>query len=179
MAFFIVDDTDKDLYHHGIKGQKWGVRRFQNENGSLTAAGKSRYRDTKGNLTSEGKAADRSLGVKKSTATDVSKGTQTVTNITKANTRLIDFSENKRRQSIEDSIDTSKLTNKEMQDAITRLNLERSYKSLMTDQIMRENVNVGKTYARDIFEVAGDVLVIGASAASIAATIYSIKKGLL
>ena len=32
-----------ELYHHGIKGQKWGVRRFQNEDGSLTAAGKSRY----------------------------------------------------------------------------------------------------------------------------------------
>lgn len=30
------------LMHHGIKGQKWGVRRFQNEDGSLTAAGKSR-----------------------------------------------------------------------------------------------------------------------------------------
>ena len=32
-----------ELYHHGIKGQKWGVRRFQNEDGSLTAAGRERY----------------------------------------------------------------------------------------------------------------------------------------
>lgn len=32
-----------ELYHHGIKGQKWGVRRFQNQDGSLTEAGKSRY----------------------------------------------------------------------------------------------------------------------------------------
>lgn len=32
-----------DLYHHGIKGQKWGIRRFQNEDGSLTEAGKKRY----------------------------------------------------------------------------------------------------------------------------------------
>lgn len=31
------------LYHHGIKGQKWGVRRFQNKNGSLTPEGKERY----------------------------------------------------------------------------------------------------------------------------------------
>jgi len=31
------------LAHHGIKGQKWGVRRFQNEDGSLTPAGKERY----------------------------------------------------------------------------------------------------------------------------------------
>ena len=32
-----------ELYHHGIKGQKWGVRRFQNKDGSLTPAGKKRY----------------------------------------------------------------------------------------------------------------------------------------
>lgn len=31
------------LIHHGIKGQKWGIRRFQNEDGSLTEAGKKRY----------------------------------------------------------------------------------------------------------------------------------------
>ena len=28
------------LCHHGIKGQKWGVRRYQNEDGTLTALGK-------------------------------------------------------------------------------------------------------------------------------------------
>lgn len=32
-----------ECYHHGILGQKWGVRRFQNKDGSLTAAGKQRY----------------------------------------------------------------------------------------------------------------------------------------
>lgn len=31
------------LIHHGIQGQKWGIRRYQNEDGSLTAAGRKRY----------------------------------------------------------------------------------------------------------------------------------------
>lgn len=34
----------KELYHHGIKGQRWGVRRFQNENGTYTDEGKQRYK---------------------------------------------------------------------------------------------------------------------------------------
>lgn len=33
------------IYHHGIKGQKWGVRRYQEENGTLTSSGRKRYAD--------------------------------------------------------------------------------------------------------------------------------------
>lgn len=36
---------NNELVHHGIKGQKWGVRRYQNEDGTLTSAGKERYSD--------------------------------------------------------------------------------------------------------------------------------------
>ena len=35
--------NDEVLIHHGIKGQRWGIRRFQNEDGTLTDAGKTRY----------------------------------------------------------------------------------------------------------------------------------------
>ena len=34
-----------ELYHHGEKGMKWGVRRYQNPDGSLTSKGKQRYSD--------------------------------------------------------------------------------------------------------------------------------------
>ena len=37
---------ESDLTHHGIKGQKWGIRRFQNKDGTLTAAGKKRREKT-------------------------------------------------------------------------------------------------------------------------------------
>lgn len=38
--YYIVSN---ELAHHGIKGQKWGVRRYQNDDGSLTPAGAKRY----------------------------------------------------------------------------------------------------------------------------------------
>lgn len=35
-----------ELYHHGVKGMKWGIRRYQKKDGTLTSAGKKRYSDS-------------------------------------------------------------------------------------------------------------------------------------
>ena len=45
------------LEHHGIPGMRWGVRRYQNSDGSLTNAGRKRYGDGNVNSRSERKAA--------------------------------------------------------------------------------------------------------------------------
>lgn len=43
----MLGETEASMCHHGIKGQRWGVRRFQNEDGTLTSKGKVRYYDSK------------------------------------------------------------------------------------------------------------------------------------
>lgn len=47
---------NSQLHHHGIKGMRWGVRRFQNEDGTLTAQGRRRYQ--KGEKMDENDSSD-------------------------------------------------------------------------------------------------------------------------
>ena len=54
------------LMHHGIKGQKWGIRRFQREDDSLTSKGRSRYSDSSDGKPKSKKSSTKVVSKKKS-----------------------------------------------------------------------------------------------------------------
>ena len=56
---------NNELYHHGIKNMKWGIRRFQNKDGSLTPAGKKRYDKEVAKLKAEKKKLRNDISVQK------------------------------------------------------------------------------------------------------------------
>lgn len=109
-----------ELYHHGILGQKWGVRRFQNADGSLTEEGKKRY-------------GDNGIEVNVTTKTD----------ITQKNLKNQESLEAK-KQEILNSRSAAELyknadlfTTSELQAAYTRLQLEKSIQSLSPKQVSK------------------------------------------
>ena len=56
MEYVHYFSSDGELCHWGIKGQKWGIRRYQNKDGSLTPAGRKRYADEEAALKSREKS---------------------------------------------------------------------------------------------------------------------------
>ena len=144
---------ENELYHHGVKGQKWGVRRYQNKDGSLTLAGKKRalkiqnqytefsnnkkYRDKDGNLTYAGRK--KSLKMKEQYS-ELTGGKKLKTFATKS--KQPTNSEPKQKS-------ISEMSNQEIQDKIDRIRLENTLKSLTP-----EKISAGKKFANGMKNAA-------------------------
>ena len=149
-----------DLRHHGIKGQKWGVRRFQNSDGSLTAAGRKRYGDGKGSS-----VEDYQNAIKKTKAAG-----ESVENIRKFNTDIKRIKDPAMEKRIRKSTET--MTDKELQQRVNRLNMEDNYTRMMMN---REQLKQGEDYVNRVLDVSAVALRGATTALTIALLVKQLK----
>lgn len=139
---------DNNLAHVGIKGMKWGVRRYQNKDGTLTPAGrKKKLENTK-------RLVDASA-----------KATNQVQTYNKENLR------SKPNKKIK--MDLKDISDQELRDKINRANLENQYTNLFGKDSRK--VSKGREYATKVLDVVGPTLTMTGSALAIALAIKELK----
>lgn len=140
-----------ELKHYGIKGMKWGVRRFQNKDGSLTADGRKRY------------SGENLKDIQK----QVNQGKTVVDGVKKTRAKA---AEKQTEKKIRD--DLSKMSDQELRDIVNRLNMEERYMQVMKSR----DVVTGKSKVDKILDYAGTALTIGGSALSIMVAMKELQK---
>lgn len=170
---------ESELRHWGIPGMKWGERRYRNEDGTLTEAGKLRYyKDTyamkddakkqydkaysvNGNKIGTNAASSKWVNEDIQTAIKTSEGTRLA--LTNAKNLGDEISKQKKNP----RLNLSSMTDKEMRDKINRELLERQYK----DVFNAKKVSKGKERLDKILSIAIPVAGLTSTALGIALAI--------
>lgn len=165
-------EYEYELYHHGVKGMKWGVRRYQNSDGTLTNAGKKRYdRDQRENA---GKkkgdrvgAADPNRWVRE----DLERSRTVANEGVNLSNKLKDANRSSIRNQKRSRLDLSNMSDNELRQKINRELLERQY----NDVFNPAKVSKGREVADRVLDSAGTVLSVAGSAAALALAIRQLR----
>lgn len=178
-------DTRLYLVHTGVKGMKWGYRRYRNYDGSLTEEGRRRYRNDNAvdygleNLRKEGHAVKKPMSKEETARMTVSskQGEKIISgaqNVVRGTQKLRETANpqqrnryNKRKPLTQEEID--RMSDKELRDLINRLNMEQQYSQLTSDSLPQSKLQTGLDYAESVLSIAGGVLSI--------AVAYKMLKG--
>ena len=144
-----------ELTHYGVTGMKWGVRRYQKRDGSLTSAGKKRA-----------KLRDKFDKVEKS------KIDKTKRLVDTSNDAVNKLQSANRKSQKKTRMDLSNMTDKELRDRINRYNLEKQYNDIFSTP----QVNKGQKYTNAALSAIGTTLTITSSALGIALAIKELKS---
>ena len=164
------------LQHFGILGMHWGIRRYQNPDGSYTEAGKKRYQKevqrnhqkSKKNRVDDTDLKDPDRWVKEdlSNAKQVADASRTMTN------ELKNLEQNTRSKKENPRLDLSNMSDKELRDRINRELLEQQYNNMFN----KTDVSRGRENVQQALSLAGSVLGVASSALAIAIAIRELKK---
>lgn len=165
-----------ELCHHGILGQKWGLRRYQNADGTLTDAGKTRYaKDVQRN--NQKKKKDRAdTDSLRDPARWVTEDLNRAKNVADSTKRMVDTAEEMRRApKASKKYDLSKMSDSELREHINRMVMEDQYTRLMNSR--SEDVKSGKNFIDSFLSTSGKALTVASSAAGLALAIHQLKNG--
>mgnify|MGYP003530397905 FL=1 len=165
---------DNELQHHGIKRQKWGVRRFQNPDGSLTPAGIRRYRKNSEQIERELSGAVK----KQATAEDYEKALKRtksigddIDEVRKMNADFRKSNDQKKKKRIRKS--TEQLSDKELQQAVQRLNMEDNYTRMM---MHREHLKQGESFVNKFLDTSATAVKGATTVLTIAVLMKELTK---
>lgn len=168
-----------ELFHHGVLGMKWGVRKYQNKDGSLTNAGKKRYdRDVKANnarkkdnrIIIDGPDADRWV------REDLTRAKKTVNSVSDLveSTKKLESSTRPSSSPKKIKMNLSNMTDQQLRDQINRANLEKQYNDLFAPE-SKPVISKGRKFISDTLDVSGRVLGVGSSALGLALAIKELR----
>lgn len=160
-----------ELKHHGTKGMKWGVRRYQNKDGTLTPAGKKRYDSDVKDLSTKKKQsykADPDKWVKE----DLERTRRLTDESAQLAGKLKNANDSSMRNRKRARMNLSSMSDQEMRNKINRELLERQYNDVFNPQ----KVSRGRAYTSKILDGAVTALGVTSSALGIALAIKQLRS---